>query len=244
MKEMSGLKGHFSVLLFFLAGLAWSQEAVSFKAEISRIDSLIAIGAYQEADTALLVLKAELENTSLLKEDTVRLYFSSQRAFIANQLGDCFASIKLGKEDLNLKQEVYGKGDLITLASRRNLGIYLLNCDSLERSKEVLAETVQIHTETYGQPDELYVRALDDLAYIEGKLGNTEVAYELYNRLIDLLSESKGPFYISIIENYSSLLISNEAFDEAAPFFHELKNPMKQSSEYPQFLKDYYNPLC
>ena len=236
------MRALFSTFLFcFFLHQGLSQDVISFNTEVLRIDSLIDAGAFEDADTALVALKSELVNTSLLKEDTVRLYFSSKRAFIANRLGDCLASITLSKEDLMLKREVYGEGDPATLAANRNLGIYYLNCDSLEESKAALKKTLEVHEKEIGIADELYARTLDDLAYVEGKLGNDKIAYEYYDRLLELLADSKGPFYQYVIENYSALLISNEAFDEATPFFDQLKESMATKAEYPQFLKDYYN---
>lgn len=222
-------------------GLVMAQQQVDFNSEVDRIETLIADGAFEAANNSLIELKESLANTSLIEQDTVQLFFSSKLAFIASQLGDCESTIQRSKEDIELRTEVYGLGDAITLSAKRNLGIYYLNCDSTERSREILLETVNTHRSAIGQPDELYARSLDDLAYVQGKLGAIEEAIENYDELIGLLGDNKTSFYLHVIENYSALLMTSERYQKAAVFYGDLKPYMAQKDEYPFFLKDFYN---
>lgn len=221
--------------------LAKSQEQVDFNSEVDKIEVLITDGAFEKANGRLIELKESLANTSLLEQDTVQLFFSSKLAFVASQLGDCENTIQRSKEDVALRNEVYGAGDPITLSAKRNLGIYYLNCDSTERSREILLETVNTHRSAIGQPDELYARALDDLAYVQGKLSEIDDAIKSYDELISFLGGNKTSFYFHVIENYSALLMSSEEYQKAAVFYDDLKPFMALKDEYPFFLKDFYN---
>ena len=235
MKKLFSLAAH--IVLFNIL----AQDQISFKREVSQIDSLLIVEAFELADEKLISLQTSVENTSLGAEDTVRLYFTSKLAYIAGKLGDCAHIIKRSKDDVSLRKEIYGIGDPLTLSANRNLGVYYLNCDSLEQAQNILKETLDTHQQEIGVPDELYARTLDDLAFLEGKLGNIEQAIGYYEELLALLGENHGSFYLYVIENYSSFLISNEMYEEAAPFFEGLKKAMKEKAEYPTFLKDYYN---
>ena len=228
-------------MLIVFGCFAVAQEQVDFDKEVDRIESLILSEAYEDANESLLALKSSIENTSLSDQDTVKLFFSSKLAFIAYQLGDCENTIQRSKEDLELRTQIYGEGDPITLSSKRNLGIYYLNCDSVEMARDVLVETVETHRSEIGEPDELYARSLDDLAYTMGKLGELESADKNYLELLGLLGENKSSFYLHVIENYSALLMSGEKYAEAATFYSDLKSYMAPRDEYPFFLKDYYN---
>ncbi len=243
MKGELNMKKFFSwILIGWVSVLAtFAQQQVDFDAEVDRIEALIAGGEFESANTSLIELKESLANTSLIEQDTVQLYFSSKLAFVAYQLGDCENTIQRSKEDVNLREEVYGAGDPITLSSNRNLGIYYLNCDSTERAQEVLQQTINTHRSEIGKPDELYARSLDDLAYVQGKLGDVESAEKSYDELIGLLGENKTSFYLHVIENYSALLMSSEKYEKAAVFYGDLKPFMVQKAEYPFFLKDFYN---
>ncbi|WP_436515132.1 CHAT domain-containing protein [Ekhidna sp. To15] len=236
------MKLFFSILITTgLAFAAHAQSQVDFDKEVDKIESLISEKEFAEANDQLIALKASIANTSLSEQDTVKLYFTSKLAFIAYQLGDCENTILRSKEDVFLRSEVYGPGDPVALSSKRNLGIYYLNCDSTERAKEVLEETVKIHRELIGQPDELYARSLDDLAYVRGKLGDFEEAQKSYDELLSLLGENKSSFYLHVIENYSALLMTNDKYAEAAAYYEDLKSYMSNKDEYPDFLKDFYN---
>ena len=235
------MRRFFSVFFCILGSLLFAQEQVNFEAEVKRIDSLIVNRNFSQADSALLALKASLENTSLLSEDTVLLYFSSNLALVNYQLGNCENTIKYSKEDLLSKQTVYGEGDLVSLAASRNLGIYYLNCDSAVEAKEVLEGTIALHDQYVGTPDEIYVRTLDDLGFTLGKLDEIENAIAAYEKLLLILGEAKSTFYYHVIENYSAFLMSKEKYEEASLYFEDLKNYMVNKAEYPIFLKDYYN---
>lgn len=236
------MKKFFSwAVLGLIAPFANAQQQVDFNAEIDRIEAMISNGELEDANSTLTKLKESLANTSLIEQDTVKLYFSSKSAYIAHLLGDCDNSILRSKEDLVLRKEVYGPSNLLTLSSARNLGIYYLNCDSTERAREVLEETVKTHKTEIGNPDELYARSLDDLAYVQGKLGDVESAERNYDELIGLLGENKTSFYLHVIENYSALLMSSERYEKAAGFYEDLKPYMVPKAEYPFFLKDFYN---
>lgn len=234
------MKKFFSVISFLIAVLFASAQ-VNFEEEVTYIDGLIKEGRFAVADSMLIQLKSSLENTSLIAQDTVLLYFSSNLALVNSQLGNCEKTIKYSKEDQSAKARVYGEADLITLAAARNLGIHYLNCDSTSEAKQVLEQTLATHKNQYGAPDEIYVRTLDDLAFTYSRLEETGLAIASYDELISLLGDSKGGFYYNIIENYSSYLISLERYEEAASYFDELKIPLEESPEYAVFLKDYYN---
>lgn len=230
-----------SILLILIIQITCAQEQVAFKKEVFLIDSLIQKGAYDEADAKLLDLKVSLEGTSLSQLDTVRLFFSSKRAFIADRLGDCERTIKISREDVSLREEIYGQGDVITLSARRNLGIYYLNCDSIHNAKEILEQVLATHKVHFQSPDEVYAKTLDDLAFVYGQLGELDNATNTYEELISLLGQNKSSFYLHVIENYSALLMTNEKYAEALPYYEVLKDEMNGKTEYPSFLKDYYN---
>lgn len=236
------MKKFFSVVPLFLASLlAIGQGQVSFPEEVQLIDELIKSGQFTLADSALNELKNSLENTSLISQDSVLLYFSSNQALVKYQLGDCAETIKYSKEDQALKSRVYGEADVITLSASRNLGIYYLNCDSTDAARLVLEKTMATHKAQYKNPDEIYVRTLDDLAFTYSKLEEADLAIDSYEELVRLLGDSKGGFYYNIIENYSSYLITLEKYEQAAGYFEELKEPTKGTQGYAVFLKDFYN---
>jgi len=236
------MKRFFSTLLVLCLGyLVSAQDQVNFELEVGRIDSLISSKNFSRADSALNELKASLENTSLLDEDTVLLYFSSNLAVVNYQLGNCENTIKYCKEDRTMKAEVYGEGSSIALAAARNLGIYYLNCDSTTKAGEVLQETIALHQEHIGQPDEIYVRTLDDLAFTFSKLEKTEEAKSAYEELLKLLGETKSNFYFHVVENYSAFLMTSEKYEEAAPYYEDLKTYNEGKAEFPILLRDYYN---
>lgn len=236
------MKKFFKAVPFFIVSFfAGAQSQVNFQEEVQRIDGLIKAGEFALADTALIVLKSSLENTSLISQDTVLLYFSSNQALVSSKLGDCAETIQYSKKDQALKAKVYGEADLITLAAARNLGIYYLNCDSTTSARQVLEETLRTHKTQYDAPDEMYVRTLDDLAFTYSKLDESDLAIESYEELIKLLGDSKGAFFYNIVENYSAYLISLEKYEQAASYFNDLKDPLEGSPDYAVFLKDYYN---
>lgn len=230
-----------SVVFLLLVSPLWAQQQVSFNQEVTRIESTIAAGQFEEALQQLLALESSLENTSLIEQDTVRLFFSSKLAFVTAQLGDCQNTLIRSKEDANLKESIYGAGDPITLAAKRNLGIYYINCDSLEKSRDVLEGMLASHRSSIGQPDELYARSLDDLGYVYGALGNIGQAKKNYDELLGLLGSSKSSFYIQVIDNYSALLMTAEEYEGASIYYEDLKAAMAGRDSYPSLLKDFYN---
>ncbi len=241
MKEKLIMKPLFSLLFLSLFSALLAQTQVDFNREVDLIESYISRGEYETANQQLIELQESIANTSLGEQDTVRLFFTSKLAFVANQLGDCENTIQRSKEDFAIRSEVYGEGDPITLSSLRNLGIYYLNCDSTEEAKEVLLKTVQIHRDSIGKPDELYARSLDDLAYVHGELGEFDEAKRNYGELLRLLGDGKSSFYLHVIENYSALLMSAEKYNEAALYYDDLNAYLKDQEDYHFFLKDYYN---
>ncbi len=242
MKGKLTMKPFFSILIFCLwGGISYAQEQVDFNREVDLIDSFIGKGDFEIANQRLIELKESIQNTTLSEQDTVKLFFTSKLAFVASRLGDCENTILRSKEDVELRKAVYGEGDPITLSSLRNLGIYYLNCDSAELARDVLEETVRIHREKIGTPDELYARSLDDLAYVQGELGQLNEAETNYNELLRLLGENKTSFYLHVIENYSALLMSSEKYSEAAVYYEDLKPFMSKKDDYYLFLKDFYN---
>jgi len=218
-----------------------AQKQVDFKTEVDRIDALVKNESFEEARAGLIELKESLANTSLIEEDTIQLYFASKLAFVSFQLDDCESTLNWSKEETDLRNQIYGAGDPLSLSASRNLGIFYLNCDSATRAEEVLLGTIQTHRSEIGKPDELYARSLDDLAYVQGKLGKLDEAEKSYNELIGLLGGNKTSFYFHVIENYSALLMSSEKYEDASAHYDDLKTYMDQKEEYPSFLKDYYN---
>lgn len=242
MKGKLNMRLLFSAVTILLIGASLqAQDQVDFNLEVNRIESFISKGEFQSANESLVALKESIVGTSLAEQDTVKLFFSSKLAFVAYQLGDCENTILRSKEDVQIKSEVYGVGNPVALSAKRNLGIYYLNCDSSTQARDVLLETLTLHREHIGQPDELYARSLDDLAYIQGSLGDLAEAEKNYNELLGLLGENKSSFYLHVIDNYSALLMSAEKYAEATVYYEDLKGYMSGSEEYPFFLKDYYN---
>lgn len=241
MKELSPMKKFFSLFLFLLFQHLPGLAQIDFKEEVKKIDSYLSDKQYDQADLALIDLREALENTSIIKEDSVQLFFSSTQAFVKYQLGDCKGTIAYSKIDTALRKSIYGEGDPLTLSAMRNLGVYLLNCDSTEQARNVFAETIQLHKQNIGQPDQIYARALDDLSFSEGKLGNIEAAEAGYDELIELIGEYKNDFYYQIIENYSALLISNDKLEKASVFYDDLLGYLQGKSGLTVFLRDYYN---
>ncbi|WP_420316585.1 CHAT domain-containing protein [Ekhidna sp.] len=242
MKVKLNTRLFFNVLIFVvLAPCVLGQDQVDFGSEVDKIELLINSQSFEEATEALIGLQESLVNTSLIDQDTVKLFFSSKLAFVASRLGDCETTIMRSKEDVSLRSEIYGLGDPVTLSASRNLGIYYLNCDSLKKADSVLTRTVEVHKNEIGTPDELYARTLDDLAYVKGKLGDVSSAEKNYDELLGLLGDNKSTFYLHVAENYSALLMSSEKYEKAAVFYEDLKSYMAQKDEYPFFLKDYYN---
>lgn len=231
--------------LFIIISLGFITKAhgqVDFQLEINTVDSLVQTGEFEGALTKITGLRSSIEETELANQDSVKLFFYSKLAFIHYNLYDCENTIINSQLDAQLRNNIYGEADLLTLSSMRTLGVYYLNCDALAKADSTLNQVITLHRKHIGPADELYIRTLDDLAYVNGTLGNTEKAIGYYEDLLDLLKNSaKGDFYIQVIENYSALLMNTEKYSEAAAFYEDLKTPMQEKPEYLSFLKDYYN---
>ncbi|EGJ33177.1 hypothetical protein LYNGBM3L_48470, partial [Moorena producens 3L] len=119
---------------------------------------------------------------------------------------------------------------------------FYLNCGEYNRADSTLSQVVDLHQKNIGKIDELYVRTLDDLAFTKGRVEQVDEAMKLYSRILEILSPSpKGGFYYQVVENYSALLMNNQRFEEAAPYYDELKEYMRDGDGYVEFLTDYYN---
>lgn len=234
------MKKYFSVVLFCLF-FSLAQGQVDFKEEVVRIENLLAANDFEQANQVIADLEVALENTSMIKEDSVRLFFSSNQSYIQYRLGNCEETIFYSKQDTALRKSIYGEGDPLTLAAMRNFGVYLLNCDSTEQARSIFMETLLLHKEYQANPDEIYARTLEDLAFTEGKLNNLEAAEVLYDELLDLIGAYKNDFYYGVLENYSALLISSEKLEKAAGFYEDLNVHMKERMGRADFLRDYYN---
>ncbi|MFK7953739.1 MAG: CHAT domain-containing protein [Ekhidna sp.] len=231
-----------SIILTLALSSLLAQEQVDFDTEVIRIDSLIEARDYQEADTSLILLQNSLDGTSLIKEDSTLLFFSTKLAFVNYRMGDCEKTIYHSKENIAINTRIYGEGDLLTLASMRNLGVYYLNCDSLQKSISTLQQTLDTHQKYINGADEIYAKTLDDLAFVYGKNQELEKAEELYDKLLAILGDTKSSsFYVHVAENYSAMLMSAERYEKASSFYEDLKEPMKRKADYPSFLRDYYN---
>ena len=207
------MKKNISLLIGLLGVIfvSYGQTQVDFQSEVQNIDSLLEESKYDSAGSTIASLRTAIENTSLAGEDTVKLYFYSKLALINYRLDDCANTILNSKLDTELRMDVYGAADPLTLSSSRNLGVYYLNCDSLDRADSTLTSTLDLHEKNIGRVDELYVRTLDDLAFVKGKKGDIEQAKLYYEKIVDLLKDSpKNNFYVHVIENYSALLMNVE----------------------------------
>ena len=216
-------------------------QQVDFAARAADIDAMVEARQYDQAQVLIDALKMSIEGSDLEEQDSVRLYFYNKLSFIYYQLDSCDLAIENNRSEVALRIEAYGAGDLTTLQTMRNLGIYYLNCHYDEQADSTLSRVIELHQKEIGKIDELYVRTLDDLAFTKGRLGQLEEAITIYDRMLDLLGTSnKGDFYNQVVENYSALLMNNERYEAAAPFYDELREPMAESDDYVQFLTDYY----
>lgn len=230
------------ICLFGIGFLSIGQNQVDFHGEVKNIESLLNDAEYDSARNTIESLQASIEGTAIANQDTVKLYFFSKLALINYRLNDCANTIINSKLDTELRMEVYGPGDPLTLSSSRNLGVYYLNCDELDKADSTLLSTLKLHEEHIGSVDVLYVRTLDDLAFVKGKKQDINQATAYYEKILALLKDSpKNAFYFNIVENYSALLMNVEKYAEAAVFYDDLKEPMKQKPEYVSFLRDFYN---
>ena len=229
-------------LLFFFLGSVCSAQQIDFDSEIATIDGLVETEDYEQAVAQIKSLQEAIVNTSYEEVDSVKLYILSKLAFVYYQLDDCELATANLKGEVDLRMEVYGPGEATTLQTMRNLGVYYLNCQENAQADSTLSQVIELHQENIGKIDELFVRTLDDLAFTKGKLGKVDEAVDSYEQLLKLLEHAgKGDFYFNVIENYSALLMNSERFEEAAPYYEELKEHMVSKSEYIQFLTDYYN---
>lgn len=233
-------------LLLFSLGLTFycflhAQDQVDFKSQVKKIDSLVESRSFDEALTEIETTQEAITNTSIGDSDSTRLYFLSKLAFINYQLGDCENTIFNSRQEVALRDSIYGQGDALFLSSLRNLGIYQLNCDSLEKADSTVSLVLELHRENIGQIDEVYVKTLDDLAFIKSKKGEIEKSSAMYEELLDILKNNKGSFYYGVLDSYVSHLINYELFQEALPFYPDLKEWSQGKPDYAQFLKDFYN---
>lgn len=228
---------------FCLLCLIWNSLAQQrdFQAQVANIDALVEAQDYANGALQIEDLRESFAGTSYMEEDSVNLYIFNKLSLIYYQLDSCDLAIANNRAEVDLRFEIFGPADLATLQTMRNLGIYYLNCQYDLQADSTLSEVINLHQTHLGKIDELYVRTLDDLAFIKGKLGQVEEAIKIYERILEILGSGKGGFYYQVLESYSTLLINQERFEQAAPFYQELKVPLADSEDYLQFLTDYYN---
>lgn len=240
MKGKSLTSKFFSLLLALsLCGVVNAQ--VDFKAEAKRIEGLIAQSQFEEADLVINELRASLEGNELLEVDSVQLFFSSNQSYTQYQLGNCESALSLSKQDTSLRKSIYGESNALTLASIRNLGVYYLNCDSTDAARNTLQQIVDTYKAESIQSDQVYAQTLDDLAFAESKLGNTDGAIILYEELLGLLGQNKSGFYYYVVENYSSMLVNEERYESSVQFYDDLNGYYSAPEDRVTFLRDYYN---
>lgn len=232
----------FAVLSLLLLGKAHAQQ-VDFKASVANIDSLISYQYFDSAKQEIYALKTSIQNTSVEKQDSVQLYFTSKLAYINYKLENCDSAIVQGQREHQLRTDLFGLDDPETITAQHNLGVFLINCGELERAKGILLEALSLHQQHLRRVDNVMLTTMDDLAYCYGRLDQVDSANLYYRELISLLIEytSKGQFYHHVIDNYSALLMSKGLLEEAAVYYEDLKDYKKQAVDYPSFLKDYYN---
>lgn len=242
MKSPSRISDVFVVLLLFCGSLR-AQTQVDFQQSTAAIDSLVDAGDYDKGRSELYTLIGALHNTSLEREDSVQVYFVSKLAFMNFRLHAMDSAVAQGKREVALRSKMHGPGDMQTLASRHNLGVYFLSMGLADSAKRVLLKTIQLHNEHYTNASQVLLVTLDDLAYAYGDLNLPDSAVYFYKQLLDNFNtpESKTSFYLHVIDNYSALLISNGRFEEAASFYPELLKYKEGSEDYLSFLRDYYN---
>lgn len=240
------MKGKFSTNLFFrifflLALGSVEAQEIDFKTKTTAIDELIAQQDYEQAYGELIGFQKNIEGTDYQQQDSVQLYLFSKFSLVYYQLDSCDQAITNNSGEADLRMRLFGPSEITTLQTIRNLGVYYLNCGAYSQADSTLSQVVDLHQKNIGKIDELYVRTLDDLAFTKGRVDQPDEAIEIYVRILEILSNSpKGGFYYQVVENYSALLMNNERFEEAEPFYEELKDYM-QEGDYINFLKDYYN---
>ncbi|MEM9894768.1 MAG: CHAT domain-containing tetratricopeptide repeat protein [Bacteroidota bacterium] len=224
-------------LFFYLS----AQQQIDFDKQVAKIDNLEELGSFAKADSLLVKLETSLANTSLIKEDSVQLYIASKKALFQYKLGNCSNTIKYSKRELYLKEKLYEASSPLVFSSMRNLGVYYLNCDSTEKSIEVLEDLVKKHKVLIGTVDVIYARTLDDLAFAYARNDEDEKAASTYEELLTLLEESKGSFYYTVLDSYTSFLINLERYEEAAENYEELESYNLGKSGYLKLLEDFHN---
>ncbi|MDW3193735.1 MAG: CHAT domain-containing tetratricopeptide repeat protein [Cytophagales bacterium] len=241
------MKGKFSTNLFFkvfflLVVCSVQAQDIDFQASTTAIDDLIAQQDYEQAYGELKGFQSAISGTAYQEEDSVRLYLFSKLSQVYYQLDSCTQAIENNRGEAELRMNLFGPSEITTLQTIRNLGVYYLNCGEYIQADSTLSQVVDLHQKNIGKIDELYVRTLDDLAFAKGRVDQPDEAIEIYAKILEILSNSpKGGFYYQVVENYSALLMNNERFEDAVPFYPELKEYMKDRAEYVDFLKDYYN---
>lgn len=241
------MKARYSTNLFFssvftLIALGVQAQEIDFAVRTATIDQLIEQQEYTEAYSELTGLQASITDTDYQEQDSVQLYLFSKLSLVYYQLDSCNQAIQNNRGEADLRMRLFGPAELTTLQTIRNLGVYYLNCGEYSLADSTLTQMVDLHQKNVGKIDELYVRTLDDLAFTKGRLEQVDEAITLYDRILEILSNSaKGGFYYQVVENYSALLMNDERFEAAAPYYQELKGYMGERSEYVEFLIDYYN---
>ena len=213
------------------------------KLKFREIDSLVAAQNLDRAKASIYELKQAISGSDYASEDSIQLFVTSKLAYINFNMGNCDSLLSQGKEEVRLRKKIHGPDDGQTLSAMHNLGVYLINCDSIVQAKNILVQTLSLHRENLKGVDQLLLVTMDDLAYTFGILGKVDSARIYYSDLVSLLSQysSKNDFYFHVIDNFSALLINEESYGEAAEFYEDLKTHFEGSQEYIQFLKDYYN---
>ncbi len=240
------MRNNFRLTAFLLLA-AWSQanaqEQLDFKQQVQKIDDLVNEKSMSEALEEVNLLKEAIKNTSIEKEDSVQLYFSSKLALIYFELDQCDSAISNAHEEVQLRTRIYGDEHPQKLASLRNLGVYQLSCGDIEAAKESLKTCLITHQNKLNRIDQLLLLTMDDLAFSYGKLGMIDSAGHYYDQLLQLLASNnaKNNFYYQVMDNYSALLSNYDRFDQAADFFDELSTYKSNQPQFEGFLGDYYN---
>ncbi len=241
MKERYSTNLFFNGLFLFLAFFSQAQE-IDFSGRTSSIDELIEQQEYTEAFSELKTLQERIAGTDYQERDSVKLYLFSKFSFVYYQLDSCEQAISNNRGEADLRMSLFGPGEMTTLQTIRNLGVFYLNCGEYNLADSTLSQVIDLHQKNIGKIDELYVRTLDDLAFTKGRIDRVDEAATIYARILEILGNSpKGGFYYQVVDSYSALLMNNERFEEAAPYYEALKDYMREGDGYVDFLTDYYN---
>ncbi len=236
----------FRILLLstlFQTNVLFAQSTIDFEQGIKKINLLLQQGQLEASRDGIIELRDDLSGSSIIQEDSVQLFFYSKLGYIYYQLEACDSAVSNGSKELAIRKSLNGEGHPQTLAASHNLGIYLLSCDSLEASRDVLVKTLLTHKEKLGRVDQQMIRIMDDLGYVYNQTGQYQESIATYSSLVSLLEEysSKNDYYYRVLESYVNVLVNAGESKKAITYYDELKSQKDGSRDYPVLMMDFYN---